>query len=376
MHPLEDSSAHQASAEELGLLLLRLLRLLSPLRVKSLSLHDAAAEVIWLSEGAFGPDEHAYTLDALDAFTLDASSMQWLRTLDDGRRALFLAARDAEGERRGVALAMLDGSGAQPDERLAHAPRIAAVMRRFSVLLTRGATPSAPVVAEAAAASASAIAAHAPHVRQYVRLRPGGATRRYELAPRGASGTPEELKTLAWLLDFINSPRAHATPTSYALPLSMAAVLEPEFVTSAQDSMAAAHIGPDQIGFCLPASVWSQHIAATERFSAACSAMNCFIALDDFSWGSGTQLLAAPAVRCLKLDTQITTHAATDKFAQAMLAATVQAARVLGLYCVAKQIESIQVAKWLSRAGVEFADRLPRSADATATRRAHFATLD
>ena len=38
----------------------------------SLSLHDAAGDLKWFNEGAFGPDEHGVVTDALDVFALDA----------------------------------------------------------------------------------------------------------------------------------------------------------------------------------------------------------------------------------------------------------------------------------------------------------------
>jgi len=40
---------------------------LPPLRLHSVSLYDEQANVLWLSEGALGPDEHNVVVEAIDA---------------------------------------------------------------------------------------------------------------------------------------------------------------------------------------------------------------------------------------------------------------------------------------------------------------------
>src|ERR1700735_3373062 len=86
----------------------QLLRVLQPLHVDSLSLHDGAGELQWLNEGAFGPDEHGVVMDALDVFALDADRQDLQLKLDDDRTALCACARNAEGEVLGMSLAILE----------------------------------------------------------------------------------------------------------------------------------------------------------------------------------------------------------------------------------------------------------------------------
>src|SRR5580698_7058456 len=73
----------------------QLLKILQPLHVDSLSLHDGAGELQWLNEGAFGPDEHGVVLDALDVFALDLDREDLQLKLDDDRTALCSCARSA-----------------------------------------------------------------------------------------------------------------------------------------------------------------------------------------------------------------------------------------------------------------------------------------
>jgi hypothetical protein len=65
----------------------------------------------------------------------------------------------------------------------------------------------------------------------------------------------------------------------------------------------------------------------------------------------------------------LTDHVLTDKFAHANVAAIAKAARVLGLYCVAKSVKTPDAARWLASAGVEFADRATRVRTSGATTR-------
>src|SRR5579864_9507458 len=106
----------------------QLLRSLQPLHVDSLSLHDGAGELLWLNEGAFGPDEHGVVLDALDVFALDPDRGDLHLKLDDDRTALFACARDASAEVRGIALAIVETPASEEFAAKLSAPRLAQLM--------------------------------------------------------------------------------------------------------------------------------------------------------------------------------------------------------------------------------------------------------
>jgi len=62
----------------------------------------------------------------------------------------------------------------------------------------------------------------------------------------------------------------------------------------------------------------------------------------------------------LRIAAPLTANVLSDKFAHANVSAIIKAARVLGLYCVAKGVKSPATARWLAAAGIEFAERSSR----------------
>jgi EAL domain-containing protein (putative c-di-GMP-specific phosphodiesterase class I) len=147
-------------------------------------------------------------------------------------------------------------------------------------------------------------------------------------------------------------------------------VLSGEFLARIEPMLHEAHLSHDILGFILPTAAWEPDAAATANFMEQCAGLRCFAALDDFSLTrAGFALLRSPALRCLKLDPAVTADVLDDKLAHANIAGIVKAARVLGLYCVAKAVKSPATARWLASAGVEFAERASRAQKAGSTTR-------
>jgi len=200
------------------------------------------------------------------------------------------------------------------------------------------------------------------HARRYSRLRPGGAARRYELKQAPDTSFAADLSLALRVVEHVKraGERYTQTPSSFAVPLCVESITTPGWIDKLQPALQAP-MPKDLIGFSLPPEAWNDQPEICERFIAECERANCFVALDDFTLGShGLRLLRSPAVRCLKLEATLIDTVVRDKFAQATLAAIVQAARVLGPYCVAKQVYSQAQVKWLAAAGIEFADSVNR----------------
>jgi EAL domain-containing protein (putative c-di-GMP-specific phosphodiesterase class I) len=165
-------------------------------------------------------------------------------------------------------------------------------------------------------------------------------------------------------------------PASFTLPVSAESVLGGEFSAQLAPTLEQAGLADGILGFCVPAAAWETDLTATERFIERCGEQRCFVALDDFSLERyGFKLLRLSAVRCLKLDAALTSNVLSNKFAHANVAAIVKAARVLGLYCVAKGVQSSATARWLASAGIEFAQGASRGTGAATTRRARVLKL-
>ncbi|MGA8707001.1 MAG: EAL domain-containing protein [Steroidobacteraceae bacterium] len=354
----------------------RLLKILGPLRVRGLSLHDAAGELLWINHGEYGNDRRQQVQEALDAFALDRNLQHLERDLD-GARALFFCTRSADGERSGLAFAIISNRRRPDIDPAAVRERVFTSMRRFAASepVPAGfvaARPLAPWPTESQKAAIEAGPPDSLRSRPYARLRPGGTTRRYEIAETAAASLEQDLSRTARLITLLKrrGTRDTPAPASFALPLCAASVLSEQFLSRLEPMLHDAHLSEDMLGFTVPPAAWELDAPATERFMQQCAGLRCFVALDDFSLTrGGFALLRAPGLRCLKLDAASTTGVPDDKFAHANVAAIVKAARILGLYCVAKAVKSPDTARWLASAGVEFADRASRVGKAGSTTR-------
>ena len=360
----------------------RLMRLLAPTRVKSLSVHDAAGELLWLNAGELGLRERRLMQDALDAFSLDATLQHLERDLENAR-ALIFCSRTPRGDREGVALAVV-GSRRRPDINPdALRERVLTTMRRFGALapLPEGVAPAARELpafrvrgtdrpeqapleltgVPSRAATAATDEVPPLRSRSYARLRNGGHTRRYEIADNATPSLEQDLERAQRLITLVKRRGTldAPAPASFALPLCAASVLSGDFLDRLSPSLGEAGLTEEALGFCLPAVAWQHDPNAAERFIGRCGDLKCFVVLDDFTLTSnGFALLRGAALRCLKIDAAVISSALDDKFAHANVAGIAKAARVLGLYCVAKGVKTPEQARWLAQAGVEFADRM------------------
>ena len=81
---------------------------LSGNRLQSISLHDERGDVLWLDEGALGPDEHNLVLDAVAALSAGADKAYVFQVIGDGRAAAFLPARSPLNDLLGLAMIIAD----------------------------------------------------------------------------------------------------------------------------------------------------------------------------------------------------------------------------------------------------------------------------
>ena len=126
-------TAEPGTAEALGW---QLRAALPPMRLHSVSIYDSQGNVLWLSEGALGPDEHGLVVDALETMTATGSKSCCENRLEDGRVAAFLAVRAPQGHLVGLAMVLADlkSIGDGLTERLMTATT-RTVMQKLAVLL-------------------------------------------------------------------------------------------------------------------------------------------------------------------------------------------------------------------------------------------------
>ena len=117
---------------------------LPPMRLHSVSIYDSQGNVLWLSEGALGPDEHSLVLDALETLAANSGKSCCENGLEDGRIAACLAVRAPQGHLVGLAMILADfkSGGEGLMDRILSAPT-RTIMQKLAVLL-RPAGPRRP----------------------------------------------------------------------------------------------------------------------------------------------------------------------------------------------------------------------------------------
>jgi EAL domain-containing protein (putative c-di-GMP-specific phosphodiesterase class I) len=108
-------------------------------------LHDERGDVLWLDEGALGPDEHNLVVEAAAALSAGPDKTYVFQNIGDGRSAAFLPARSPLNDLLGIAMIIadakfLDSKGAAKFV----TPTTTNLMRRLS-FLRKPTAPAAPV---------------------------------------------------------------------------------------------------------------------------------------------------------------------------------------------------------------------------------------
>ena len=227
--------------------------------------------------------------------------------------------------------------------------------------------PAATVAAPAPAPSVtSAPAVNDPNLMlellPFAKLRAGGQTRRYQVLSR--SSTPQrdpaafDTLVLQRLLGWLAAHRAswNSQPTSFTVNLSIATLEDERFAQKMAATLNTHGIAADSIGFEIAEALCTQRRAQVERFITQCDKVGAWVVIDDFSFDSQVlPLLRSKSLRLVKIDPKLTSNALKDKLAQAMVVATVQAAKVLGIHCSAKKVDSQAALQWLTAIGCDFA---------------------
>ncbi|MBS0365967.1 MAG: EAL domain-containing protein [Proteobacteria bacterium] len=228
------------------------------------------------------------------------------------------------------------------------------------------ATNTAPAPEPAPAQVARAVASDSSlviEVLEYARLRAGGQTRRYQVAAsRSAQGGRQQAASDALMLErllrFLSAHRTawNSQPTSFSVSLSIASIEDERFLPRMINTFNQHGISPDTIGFEITEALCAQRRAQVERFISQCDKAGTWVVIDDFSFDSQVlPLLRSRALRLVKIDPKLTGNALKDKLSQAVVVATVQAAKVMGIHCSARKVDTQAALQWLKAIGCDFA---------------------
>ncbi len=213
------------------------------------------------------------------------------------------------------------------------------------------------------------------HVQALVRLRSSARTRRYEVLLRSRTdhtSAPLALlkaaaehgldsmldrriisQLMAWLVQRRDSWKVEAP--MFSVNLSPTSLGEDHFFKFVELCVKKANLPPGILGFEITESACRAEPEAAARALATFHGLGCPVVLDDFSMHTDVlPLLAAPGVRLVKIDPQLTTGALGDRMREARVVSIVQGMRVLGMHTVAKRVEDETERDWLTALGVDF----------------------
>jgi EAL domain-containing protein (putative c-di-GMP-specific phosphodiesterase class I) len=218
--------------------------------------------------------------------------------------------------------------------------------------------PAAPVASPPAASDPNLLLEMLP----FAKLRAGGQTRRFQVIARMSPGQrdPAALDALVLqrLVAWLAAHRAawNSQPTSFTVNLSISTLEDERFVQKLAAALNSRGIGAETIGFEITEALCTQRRAQVERFISQCEKIGAWVLIDDFSFDAQVlPLLRSKALRMVKLSAKLSSSALKDKLSQAMVVATVQAAKVLGIHCAAKKVDSQAALQWLTAIGCDFA---------------------
>ena len=285
--------------------------------------------------------------------------LEFLADAHDGSTPPEPAARPAQPAKV-AQLPVAAPMAAAPPAAPGHAPAAAPIPSSVPTLA------AAPAAAQASAAVATATpvsdAQLILEMLPYAKLRAGGQTRRFQIHPRtsGAQRDPAALDALILqrLLGWLAAHRTawNSQPTSFTVNLSIATLEDERFPQKIAAALNTHGIAPETLGFEIAEALCTQRRAQVERFINQCDKLGVWVVIDDFSFDSQVlPLLKSKAVRLVKINSKLTSSALKDKLSQALVVATVQAAKVMGIHCGAKKVDSQAALQWLTAIGCDFA---------------------
>jgi len=393
-----------ASIDELaGIYAHRITAALPLLWARRVSMHDSRGHVRWQSTDIWGPAEREAVRLAVERFVGKSAPARADHELPEQRTAVLLRAADAANEFRGFVMLVVDnrclrGKGQSahdlpiPVQRAAHdwAVRLSAVAG------TDSAGPSGSL--ELSAAEADRLLTAGPEVdselvdrffrrlhtlpvalvaQPLTPLQRGLRIRRYEVflreaAPILSDSAPTTLlreaedrglgavldrrvagALIVWLAE--RAALFAEEPSQFSINLSASTLTDTGFLRFIELCLAKASIPPSLLAFEVDELSLRRNRELFDRLSRGLDAIGAGLVIDNCTLHEDTPLmLAAPALRLVKIDRPLTDNLATDRVAQMRLAGLAQIARFAGVHTVAKRIERPEEQERLRATGVDF----------------------
>jgi EAL domain-containing protein (putative c-di-GMP-specific phosphodiesterase class I) len=383
-------------------------------RIHALSLHDHRGEVLYLSGGLLGPDEHGMVGDAVTIFSALGAPQTFSGDLGGGRTAIALAAHRSERDFCGLILIIVDAKRLDPQsdilrsrpvrELLTHfaesldpPPLVARPAESPTVRLKRLAlSPAAPIAPEVR--SLKDVLRRMPielYVQRLMPITSQSIPAHYEVLLRcksegAAAEAPQDLikaavehglgsvidrRVLIFLTQWLkrHRPVVPGDGVIFSVNVTATTLHDAQFGRFLEHVLRTCALPTALIAIELDSAQCLQYRGAANSLCARLEQLGCPAVLDNFEpYNRGLDLLRLPGVRLLKLNPRITQSMRSDARARATVAEVVQASRVLGLHTAVKYSSPGVDAEWLKALGIDFiqSDRAtkPRPLDTLAGR--------
>lgn len=375
------------------------------LRVQLCALHDAQGDVLWLSEGFLGPDEHCAVLSACETFADPKSPDVVVEEIEDGRCAVVL--RAATIAKRFVAAAMLIVEGRAGN----NAPLIAqfqtaaiselmrelawvrapvtpavAVVRAGGPLVDIGATAigrviDMPVPATQVAPEVDRLCAAlrrteiSLHVQRLVPLSQAGGMRRFEVLLRsGAEQDKAPTKMLqratkaglasmidrrvftallGWLVK--HGAVWSADPAQFSINLSATSLRDKHFAAFLHNCISRARVPRTSFGFEIAEPDCLANPAGFAMLAGTFAKLGCTLAIDDFTCSrESLALLKHPGIGAYKFSQELSALIGGTPADRARLKKILSIIRALNRTSVVKHVNDPEQARALKAYGADF----------------------
>jgi EAL domain-containing protein (putative c-di-GMP-specific phosphodiesterase class I) len=141
------------------------------------------------------------------------------------------------------------------------------------------------------------------------------------------------------------------------VPVSTAAALDAGFAARIGASLTRHGLEDGLVMLIIPGAAWKHQPQSVLPLLELCEEHRCRVMLDDFELSeSALLLLKNKSIRMLKLSAELTAAAMRERYPRALLSACTHIARVLGIHCIAKRVDSVAAGRWLAVAGVDYLD--------------------
>ena len=396
------NTAQETTVETIGK---RLRRSAPAVRALLCSVHDTQGDVLWLSEGFLGPDEHCAVLRACEGFPDPNSPDVIIEDIEDGRCAVVLRASTIARRFVAAVMFLVDTRSNTEKAILAQlqAPAITELLRELAWLQapkTPGATlsnasipahdigataigrvvdlriPAAQVAPEVdrlcAALRRTEISLyvqrlvplkHHDGVRRFeVLLRSGGDTRAAPTkmlarATKAGLASMIDRRVFTMLLSWLVKHRQvwQQEPGQFSINLSATALRDKHFCEFLQACISKAQVPRRCFAFEIDEEDCLTNLQATIRFAHAINQLGCVLAVDNFTASTPSlELLKVPGLSAFKFSERLSGSITESAEKQARFKKLISVTKRLGKSTVAKRVNDPALSRALSAYGVDF----------------------